>query len=118
MIGDKTIVFVLLAFSCTVTCAYCQGKEGSLSTSTITGTLTSVDFAGNTIVVNIGDAELKLSVPDGARITGGTEDLGLVGLEDGDPVTVQYYSPSPGRYTAVSIQDNNAYSLDDFDLDE
>jgi len=59
--------------------------------------------------VRTDDQELTLSVPDDAKITENGEEVGLVGLEEADPVLVRYFSPSPGSYTVVSIQDNNGY---------
>jgi SOS-response transcriptional repressor LexA len=62
---------------------------------------------GSTIVVKTGNEQMALSVPDDTMIIKGMEKLGIGDLEEGDSVTIQYYSLSPGQYVAVSIVDNN-----------
>ncbi len=42
-------------------------------------------------------------VPDDASITEGTEKIGLMDIEQSDSVTIQYYSPFPGKFVVVSI---------------
>ena len=102
-----TMVLAFLAVACAASCAYCQEKAEYSKIQTVTGTLTKVDFAGSLIVVNTGSDQMAFSVPDDANITGGMEDLGLAGLKESDPVTVQYYSPVPGQYVVVNVMDNN-----------
>ncbi len=107
MFRNKTIVFALLALACMATFAYCQARAEERQISTVSGTLTKVDFVGSAIVVKTGDEQMALSVPDDATITKGTEKIGLEDLEDNDSVTIQYYSFSPGQYAVVNIVDNN-----------
>ena len=107
MFRKKTIVFSLLAIACMATFAYGQEKVENRQLSTVSGTLTAVDSVGNIIVVKIDDKLMAFSVPDDAMITAGAEKISVEDLEDTDSVTIQYYSPSPGQYVAVSIMDNN-----------
>lgn len=107
MSRNKTIIITLLTLACTATFAYCQEKTANRQISTINGTLTNVDFVGSTIVVKTNNEQITFSVPTDAIITRGMEKLGIEDLEETDSVTIQYYSPSTGQYSVVSIVDNN-----------
>jgi preprotein translocase subunit YajC len=108
MFRNKTGFFALLTVVCVATLAYCQEIAANRQITTISGTLSEVDFVGSTIVVDTGGEQVELSVPDDVMITAGSEKLGLVDLGETDPVTVEYYSPSSDQHIAVSIVDNNA----------
>jgi len=108
MFRNKIIVFTMLAVAFMITFAYCQERAENRQILTISGTLAKVDFVGSSIVVKAGNEQMALSVPDDVVITKGTEKLGIEDLEESDPVVIQYFSPSPGQYTATTIVDNNA----------
>ena len=79
-----------------------------VKTSTITGTITSLDSVGNTLVVRTDSGDVTFSVADDAVITKGSEQVGLQDIETADPVTVDYKTASGGGNVAVKIVDNNA----------
>ena len=106
MFKSKMIVFVLLALAFTASLAYCQEKVETRQTITIVGIVTKVDGVGNIIEVKTNEGQIAFSVPDDASITEGTKKIGLMDIEQSDPVTIQYYSPSPGKLVVVSITCN------------
>ena len=106
MFKSKMIVFVLLALAFTASLAYCQEKVETRQTITIVGIVTKVDGVGNIIEVKTNEGQIAFSVPDDASITEGTKKIGLMDIEQSDPVTIQYYSPSPGKFVVVSITYN------------
>ena len=107
MFKSKMIVFVLLALAFTASLAYCQEKVETRQTITIVGIVTKVDGVGNIIEVKTNEGQIAFSVPDDASITEGTKKIGLMDIEQSDPVTIQYYSPSPGKFVVASIADNS-----------
>jgi hypothetical protein len=107
MLKSKAIAFALLMVTFITTFAYSQEKVENRQIMTLVGTVIKVDFVGNAVVVKTDNGQMALSVPDDAVITQGAEDIGLEDLLDNDPVTVQYYIPSPGKYVVVTIADNN-----------
>jgi len=106
MFKGKVIIFVLSALVFTGSLAYCQEKSGSRQAITIAGVVAKVDAVGNLIEVKLNDGQMAFSVPDDAAITEGTKKIGLMDIERSDPVTIQYYSPSPGKSVVISITDN------------
>jgi len=110
MFKMKTFIFALITAIVVPACAYCQTGTENRQVANISGTISEIDFAGSTIVVEkaVND-QMTFSVPDDAVITAGTEVLGFDDLAESDPVVVQYYSPSPGKYVAVSIEDDNVF---------
>ena len=107
MFKSKTILFVLLASALMASLAYCQKKTETHQIMTISGPVMKVDSVGNIIEVKTNGGQMAFSVPDDASITGGTKKIGLMDIKQGDPVTIQYYSPSPGKFVAVSITYNH-----------
>lgn len=108
MFRNKIFLLALLAVAFFSISAYCQENAANRQITAISGTITKVDFVGGFIVVDTGSGQLELSVPDDAVMVGGTEKLGLVDLQESDPVTVQYYNSSSDQHIVVSIVDNNA----------
>lgn len=107
MFKSKMIVFILLASAFTASIAYCQKKVENRQTIALYGTVTKVDAVGNIIEVKTNEGQqMAFSVPDDVSITEGTEKIGLMDIEQGDSVAIQYYSPSPGEFVAVSITYN------------
>ncbi len=107
MLKTKAIAFALLMVTFIATFAYSQEKVENRQIITIVGTVTKVDSVSNIIVVKTDNGQMVLSVPDDIIVTQGTDEIWLEDILDNDPVTVQYYSPSPGKYVVVSIADNN-----------
>ena len=107
MFKIKAVALALLAAAFTVTSAYCQEKAENQQIQTISGTVTQVDTVGNSIVVNTGEAQVLFYVPDDAKINQGEETIGLMDVQESDPVTISYYTASPGKYVVVSIIDSN-----------
>ena len=107
MFKNKIIVFILLALAFTASLAYCQEKGATRKTITVAGIVAKVDAVGNIIELKIDEGQMAFSVPDDASITKGTKKIGLMDIEANNPVTIQYYSPSPGKFVVVSITYNN-----------
>jgi len=106
MFRIKMIVFVSLVLTFTASLVYCQEKVETRHIITIEGIVAKVDAVGSIIEVKTDEKQMAFSVPDGANITEGTKKIGLMDIEPSDPVTVQYYSPSPGKLVVVSITYN------------
>ena len=102
----KVIALALLAFVFTVGLAYCQEKVETRQTITTVGRVTNIDALNNIIEVNTDDGQIAFTVLDDANITQGTKKIGLMEIGVTNPVTIQYYRPSPGKYAAVSITYN------------
>jgi hypothetical protein len=101
------IIFSLILSALIVTTAYCQGNLGNNQTITVSGTVTQTDFVSNTITILTADQQqMVFSVPGNAIITRGTNDIGLMDIKAGHPVTVQYTILSPGKDIVVSVVDN------------
>ena len=101
------IIFSLILSALMVTAAYCQGNLGNNQTITVYGTVTQTDFVSNTITILTADQQqMVFSVPGNAIITRGTNDIGLMDIKAGHPVTVQYTILSPGKDIVVSVVDN------------
>ena len=107
MFKSKTLIFILLALAFTAGLAYCQEKAETRKIITISGIATKVDAEGGIIEVEANGRQIALSVPEDASITNGTKNIGLMDIEESYPVTIQYYSPSPGKFVVVSITYNN-----------
>jgi hypothetical protein len=106
MFKSKIIVFALLVLTFSASLVYCQEKTGTPQTITITGTVTKIDAVGSIIEVQTNEGQMAFSVPDDAIITEGTKKIGLMEIEQTDSVTIQYYSPSPGKFVVSSITYN------------
>jgi len=106
MFKSKMIIFVLLALVFTANPAYCQEKIITHQTITINGIVAKIDSVGNIIEVKTSEVQMAFSVSDDASITEGAKKIGLMDIEVSDPVTIQYYNPSPGQFVVVSITDN------------
>ncbi len=107
------IILSLLMSALMVTAAYCQEKPQSKKTNTVSGTVTQTEFVGNTITILTADQQqMVFSVPGNAIITRGTNDIGLMDIKAGHPVTIQYEVSSPGKDIAVSIVDNKPVAHD------
>ncbi len=101
------IMLLLLATVSVVTQAYCQEKSNIHEISIIGGKVINVDSVGNIITIQTDDQQqMAFSVPDKVSITQETHDIGLMEIRATDPVTVQYYASSPGKYVVFSIVDN------------
>jgi hypothetical protein len=98
------ILFILVFVPCLV---YCQELSGDRKTQTIDGSVTQVDFVGSTVLVNTLAGQLPFTVSDDTVIKRGTDKIGLEDIDVGDPVTIEFSSPSAGTYIAVAIIDNN-----------
>ena len=104
MFKNKIIIFILVAF--TASLAYCQEKTETHRTITAAGIVANVDAVGNVIEIKANEGQMAFSVTDDTSITEGTEKIGLMDIEVNNPVTIQYYIPSPGKFVAVSITSN------------
>jgi len=103
---SKSIFFLLVTLLFSAHLAYCQEAVGIRKTITINGTVAKVDAVGSIIELKINEGQMAFSVPDDASITEGTKKIGLMDIEMGDPVTIGYYSSSPGKFVVVSITAN------------
>jgi hypothetical protein len=103
----KIIIVVLLALTLPLSLAYCQQNAETRQTLTISGSITRVDVANQMIEMTTDVGQMAFSVPDDAVISNGTESLSLTDIETDHGVTIQYYSPTPGSYVAVSIMYND-----------
>ena len=109
MFKSQMIVFVSLTLAFTASLTYCQEKVETRKIITTVGTVTKVDAVGNIIELKINEGQMAFSVPDDASITKGTKKIGLMDIEANNPVTIQYYSPSPGKFVVASITDNSSF---------
>jgi len=100
------IILSLLMSAFIVTAGYCQKDLENHRTNTISGTVTEADFVGSTISVRTDQGQRVFSVPNGVTIVRDTHDIALMDIKEGHPVTIQYYTSSPGKDTVVSIVDN------------
>lgn len=106
MFKCNLLVFVMGAFICMAPRAYCQEKVETRQIMTIPGIAAKVNAVGNIIEVKTTKGLMAFSVSDDANITRGTKKIGLMNIGESDPVTIHYYSPSPGKFIAVSITAN------------
>jgi len=106
MFKYKAMLIVLLTAVFTAGTAYCQEKAGSQKMDIITAAVSSVDPVGGTIELETNDGHMSFSIPDSAKITQGNKSIGLMDIEEQDPVTIRYYSSSSDENVAVSIVDN------------
>jgi hypothetical protein len=101
------IIFPLLFVVFMATTGYGQKDLENHYTKTVSGQATGTDFVGNTISIMTTDQRpMTFYVPNGASITRETVDTGLMDIKQGHPVTIQYYTSSPGKDIVVSIVDN------------
>jgi hypothetical protein len=90
-----------------VTVAFSQENLKNSQTKTVSGTVSKIDFVGNTISIQTSDARLmSFFVPDNAIIVRDTQNIGLMDIKAGHPVTIQYDISSPGKDIVDSIVDN------------
>jgi hypothetical protein len=111
------IILSLLLTAGTLSPAYCQVQAGNHQIKIVRGTATDIDAVGNVITIQpdpmqMGQTQMALYVPDKATITHETHDVGLLDIRKSDPVTIQYYVSSPGKYTVLSIVDNKPVGSD------
>lgn len=100
------IILPLLVTALMVTAGYCQEKLENHQTKTISGTVTETDYVGSTINVQTDEGQMAFFVPGDAKVVRETHDIGLMDIKQGRPVTIQYYTSSPGKNVVVSIVDN------------
>jgi hypothetical protein len=106
MFKHKSILFLLLTIFI-VAPAYCQGISENHLRKIINGTVINVDAVGNVITIRTEDQkQMAFLVSDKASVTKETHDVGLMDIRKTDPVTMQYYTSSPGKNTVTSIIDN------------
>jgi hypothetical protein len=102
----KVILFLLMT-TMTVTAAYSQTNSGNHQTATVSGTVTKIDFVGNTISILTDDNHpMSFSVPGKAIILQDTQDIGLMDVKISHPVTIKYDVSSSGKQIVDSIIDN------------
>jgi len=89
-----------------VTMAHSQENLESYQKKIISGTVIETDFVGSTINVRTDQGQRVFSVPEGATIVRETHDIALMDIKAGHPVTIEYYTSSPGKDIVVSIVDN------------
>ena len=90
--------FILLLMLLRSTSAFCQASH---QVKTVAGTVVNVDAVGNIITVQTTDQkQMAFSVLEKANVTQQANDIGLMDIRATDPVTVQYYTLSPGKYRA------------------
>lgn len=89
---------------------YCFGNEDSRQVKIIEGNIVDIDWVAQKIVVRwlqtqgqVTFDEITIFVPDGTKITKGSDTISLSDLNMTDPVTVEYYNDSPGPLKAKSI---------------
>lgn len=110
------IVFSFLMTVLMASSAYSQVNPKSVQTSTVTGVVQEIDTVGNTISILTGDPlaggqqQMSFSVPGNTVIIRETQDIGLMDIKPGHPVTIQYDTSTPGKNTADNIVDNKPAS--------
>ena len=95
----SVIIFTSLIFiiACSTT-----GFAGSSKTRQVTGNVTAIDTASNTITVKKKDREVTLNVEEKTKIIQCTNKTAITDIKIGDKVTTKY-SETPGKNTAKSI---------------
>jgi hypothetical protein len=100
------LLLALSPFFCVV------GSADDVEIQEVEGVVSEVDAVGSKLVVNgltpRGNFEqMRLVVPDDAKIYQGLEDIHLNDLDIGDSVTIKYYRDSDGILKTKEIVDNN-----------
>ncbi len=107
------IVFPFLMAALMVTAAYGQENPKSEQTKSISGIVSKIDFAGSTISIQTLDkSEISFSVPGNAMIIRDTQNIGLMDIKQGHPITIQYRVSSPGMYIVYSIVDHKSTAFE------
>jgi len=102
-------IYFFIYISLIIPAAYCQEKKEYHLIKSIAGTVINVDNIGNIITIRTeNQQQMSFSVVDNASITQETRNIGLMDIEQADPVIMQYYVLSTGKLTAVNIMDNKA----------
>lgn len=110
MFKFKIILFILITVFI-VPSAYCQEKSENHVIKTIAGTVINVDAAGNIITIRTEDQQqMAFFVSEKVTITQQTHTIGLMDIEQSNPVIIQYYVSTSGKMTVVSIVDNKVIS--------
>jgi hypothetical protein len=91
--------------------AFCQENQTSSQASQpeykwMYGNVAQVGFAQGFILVFSDKGYINLKVLDNTTISIGPKKVGLESIKTEDSVRVQYYSPEPGKYIAVSISES------------
>jgi len=89
---------------------YCQNSNATRQIKTANGYVIDIDWVGQTMVVRWLESqgqvtydEITIFVPDGTKITKGSDTISLSDINMRDQVTVEYRDNSPGPLKAVSI---------------
>ncbi|MDD4899806.1 MAG: hypothetical protein PHG68_04340 [Candidatus Omnitrophica bacterium] len=120
MLKFKLSIFLLSFFSLTALPVFADDDIGEIideinkrKVEEISGTVGEVDSIGNIIVINGltsggNNEEMRLNVPDGAKITQGEETISLGDIDVGDSVTVRYtIDRDNNEPKVINIVDNN-----------
>ena len=108
----KSVIFIALPFALALASAgYSQQEQNKAepekpAIKKMFGTVAQVEFVQGFIMVTGEAGYVIVKVPDNTSISRGTEKIDLDEIDPGDSVIVQYYSPKPGEYVAVSIRDS------------
>jgi len=120
MLKVKLSIFLLSFFSLIALPVFADDDIGEImdeinkrKVEEISGTVGEVDAIGNIIVINGltsggNNEEMRLKVPDGAKITQGEESIELDDIDVGDSVTVRYtIDRDTSEPKVINIVDNN-----------
>lgn len=109
---NKVVTFIAVSIFVFVfaVCSYGQGNYVDSPPQTVTGQVSAKDWVGSMISVRwmqtqgiISYDEITIFVPDSAQITLHGKSIGLLEIQAGDMVKVDYINTSPGPLKALSI---------------
>ncbi len=102
----KIIVLTAVCVLTAVYPVYSQEKEqqSQVEIKRLSGSVSQVGFAESFIVVYGELGYIRLQITPETQFTRGTKKIDLSYVKTEDSVLVQYYSPEPGKYVAVSVR--------------
>jgi len=109
----RILIIFLVVLGLLQISVYCADQLAEKEIKTVTGDIGRVDWVVSIITVKLLDPvrnyydEIIISVPDGAKITRGSENINLSDIEISDEVAVDYYDDPAGGLKAISIRDLN-----------
>ena len=101
--------------ACSVRAGYCQDNTTGTAPAKpelkwINGSVSQVEFVKSFLLVNTELGYLTFTVDDKTSISIGPDKVDLSDIQPEDSVRIQYYSPEPGQYIAVSVTETKKTS--------
>jgi len=109
----KTFIIYAMIWLLAMNSGYCQDKIDNKLVKTVSGTVERLDWVASLMNIRYFDStrnnydEIIVYVADTTKIYLGTGTVSLSDIEEGDEVTVEYYSDYFNGFKALSIVDEN-----------